>query len=878
MTSTESKTVSPTNSLNLGQNFKYQVFSDNTEGISIVNTPQTTTDKKHYLWERVNNMKTSLVDSVQRKIPVHHSNQLNDMFKRFQFFFSIIGPILLFIMVILVLVYWKREQNELWKNRNQCYTKECLISSSSIVSHMNKTISPCENFFQYACGSYYPPFHPDQNAEQPAVQAHRVVASAFGKDTIQDYFKSGRSRRLLRFDRPMIEHLTEINVHAIINSLRNIYENSYGQYNSAKYKVAQFYDSCTSTSLRNWLGAHPLMKKVAPLLNGIWLLDRNASNETGANIVNQTSAWPKRLFWDSYLTQQFYMAKNWSWMDSIKHLQVQLNVPTFADFHIYTSPIKKPRLYIFPDSGAMGYLSDYKIRTYVTGVLEVLARDAGIPYGNEEYKERIRIFTEDLKLVSTELKKVYRSTNPSKWSQKSKLGDLNINGNAFDWSGLLGAYFDETYVVFDSDYPIYTRYLDYLQKIPIIIGTLERNFTKSVADRIMNNYMFWNVLDMYIWHLSYEYYMLHLSYNYYTEHVMDLECFFVTHELFDTVLGAIYTEKHMHNETENEVEQMTKYLRTSLKNHLKQIQWMDDKTRKDVNERINKMKILFKVPEIMRNDKKLNYAYRTLKTSYNYLNNLFSAVQYIRGVYNRLLSGVTETSEENWSSRDVMVYDSHVALHLLLDEVFIPPGMLQLPIFHHNLPAAFNFGGLGSLIGTAIGILVGEYGSFMLKEGEIQSIWTSETVNKYQEEKKCVQDQIYDASKNYFNFSDIVMSSMSDDIKKITRSVINEASGLDIARSAFEDWINDSPGEKYLRNLPGVTFNSKQLFYLIYAQTFCHDMDLWDEYYQMIIRTPQPPYEVLVNHIMNELPDFSDTFNCPVGTPMNPKKRCRAAL
>ncbi|VDP51992.1 unnamed protein product, partial [Schistosoma mattheei] len=79
---------------------------------------------------------------------------------------------------------------------------------------------------------------------------------------------------------------------------------------------------------------------------------------------------------------------------------------------------------------------------------------------------------------------IYRRTTPSKWSQKSKLGDLNINGNAYDWSGLLGAYFDETYVVFDSDYPIYTRYLDYLQKFPILIGTLERNFTKSVADRL----------------------------------------------------------------------------------------------------------------------------------------------------------------------------------------------------------------------------------------------------------------------------------------------------------------------------------------------------------------------------------------------------------
>ncbi|VDP42869.1 unnamed protein product [Schistosoma curassoni] len=194
----------------------------------------------------------------------------------------------------------------------------------------------------------------------------------------------------------------------------------------------------------------------------------------------------------------------------------------------------------------------------------------------------VRIFNTNSKTVNSI---IYRRTTPSKWSQKSKLGDLNINGNVYDWSGLLDAYFDETDVVFDSDYPIYTRYLDYLQKFPILIGTLERNFTKSVADRIMNNYMLWNVLDTYTWHLSYEYYMLHLSYNYQTEHIMDLECFFVTHELFDTVLGAIYAEKHVHNETENEVKQMTTYLKTSLKNHLKQIQWMDEQTRKDVNER-----------------------------------------------------------------------------------------------------------------------------------------------------------------------------------------------------------------------------------------------------------------------------------------------------
>ncbi|CAH8560570.1 unnamed protein product [Heterobilharzia americana] len=884
MTSTDtailtSKSISPTNSMNIGQTFKYQVFSDNTAGISIVDAPQSKgEDKKGYLWERVNNLTTSVIDSVRQKIPVRRSNQAYDAFKRFQSLFSIIGPILLLILFILVIVYWKSERNERWKNRNQCFTKECLLSSSSIVSHMNTTIAPCENFYQYACGSYYTPFHLEQNADQPAVQAHRVIASAFGHGIIQDYFKTGRYRRLLRFDRPMIEHLSEINVHAIIHSLRNIYENYSGRKNSAKFKVAEFYDSCTSTSLRNWFGAQPLIKKIAPIINGIWLLDRNATNETGAGVANQSSTWPRYLFWDSKLSDKFRMSNNWSWMESIKHLQVELHVPTFADFILHTSPDRKPRLYFIPDSGASGYLSYYKINNYVTGILQVLAKDAGIPYGNEEYKERMRIFTEDLKLVTSELNKLYRSTKPSKLPKKSKLGDLSINGNAFDWSGMLSAYFDETYINFDADYEIYSRYLDYLQKIPIFIGKLERNFTKPVADRIMNNYMFWNVLEAYAWHLSYEYYMLHLSYYYSTENIMELECFFVTHELFDTVLGAVYVERHLHNETEKEVEQMTVYLRRSLKNHLKQIQWMDEQTRKEVDDRITKMKVLYKVPEIMRNDQKLNYAYRTLRTSYNYLNNLFSAVQYTRGVYNRLMSGVTETSEENWNSRDVMVYDTHIALYLQMDEVFIPPGMLQLPIYHHNLPAALNFGGMGSLVGTAIGILVGEYGSFVLKEGDMQSLWSSETISRYKEHKKCVLDQIYNASKYYFNFSDAGMAFMEDDMKKATRATINEASGLDIARSAFEDWINNTPDEKYLRRLPGVSFNPKQLFYLTYAQTFCHNMDFWDEYYQMTSTTPQPPYEVLVNHIMNELPDFANTFKCPVGALMNPTKRCRAAL
>ncbi|KAA3677823.1 uncharacterized protein DEA37_0012350 [Paragonimus westermani] len=37
-------------------------------------------------------------------------------------------------------------------------------------------------------------------------------------------------------------------------------------------------------------------------------------------------------------------------------------------------------------------------------------------------------------------------------------------------------------------------------------------------------------------------------------------------------------------------------------------------------------------------------------------------------------------------------------------------------------------------------------------------------------------------------------------------------------------------------------------------------------------------HEISVNHILSELPDFAAVFQCPIGSKMNPEKRCSTPL
>ncbi|VDO49166.1 unnamed protein product [Haemonchus placei] len=74
--------------------------------------------------------------------------------------------------------------------------------------------------------------------------------------------------------------------------------------------------------------------------------------------------------------------------------------------------------------------------------------------------------------------------------------------------------------------------------------------------------------------------------------------------------------------------------------------------------------------------------------------------------------------------------------------------------------------------------------------------------------------------------------------------------------------------------LPGVNLTHDQLFFLNYAQIWCGTMN--DKEAVRKLRTSEhSPGPIRVKGPLSNSLDFANAFNCPVGSPMNPRHKCR---
>lgn len=87
---------------------------------------------------------------------------------------------------------------------------------------------------------------------------------------------------------------------------------------------------------------------------------------------------------------------------------------------------------------------------------------------------------------------------------------------------------------------------------------------------------------------------------------------------------------------------------------------------------------------------------------------------------------------------------------------------------------------------------------------------------------------------------------------------------------AYSDWSNNNKLEK---KLPGFNFNPRQMFWISYANTWCSKTRI--EVQKLLLTTdPHSPTEFRVNGPLSNIQEFSTDFGCPIGSKMNPEKKC----
>ncbi|CAL8098419.1 unnamed protein product [Calicophoron daubneyi] len=848
------------------QNFDYQVFSSTTASIPPLDHLKNPKSDKISIIKEPRKLLSNIAGKVRPQL-LRLYRAVRNQADRWALWVGVFAFILILLLLIIVGIQGSALSFERWLRQRQCQDPQCLIAAGDLHGKLNRTVSPCDNFYLYACGLHVDPRYWHGNPDSPAAQS-RTAYTTNGQSP--RFMQLSKGRQLLRIDRPAISHLAELNYHAIIHGMNRIFhdhEESMG--NSAKYKISQWFVTCSNPYYRSWYGPKALWNATLTSLGGCWLLDKSATNQSGAGGPNGTTSWPEYMLWNRGLSKQLKMPPSWAWMDAVIKLQ-SLHIPIFVDFKIVQKTGSKPEIVVFPEEVSRNTVTERTQKSRVKADLQKLVGRVRVSSEDKELNKRIDIAISDTMKIISELRKMRRRSHSSK--KPLNLGELNQNGRAFDWKGLFAGYFNEVDIRFNEDFIIYTEHEAYLKRLSPLIEELQRNYSRPVFDRMLNNYMIWRVIGSFDEHLSYEFEPMEIS----TESRdtdEEILCFQYVHNLFGTVLGAIYVENHLAEETEEQVKSMLVHLSSSLQAQVNHLPWMDEETRSKISKRVREMKIKFSVPEIMRDEAKLNYAYRNLKVSYVHSENLLSSIRYLRSIYNRVLAGVADPYENDWLARDVNVYDTKIGIQTLVDELFVPPGILQPPVYHHTFPASLNFAGLGSMVGSAMAELLGETGSYTFGNG-LEHIWSTEMWKNYLKHWQCAYEQLTNITRTYFNTS----TDASGAISNAATKVFDESSGLDIAIEALDSWLKKSGNSDVVKTLPGPYMPHDQLFFVVYAQTFCLLEDPNHLVYDALVADKALPPEIIVNQIMSEQPRFAEVFKCPPNSPMVPANRCTAAL
>ncbi|GFN96416.1 endothelin-converting enzyme 1 [Plakobranchus ocellatus] len=196
------------------------------------------------------------------------------------------------------------------------------------------------------------------------------------------------------------------------------------------------------------------------------------------------------------------------------------------------------------------------------------------------------------------------------------------------------------------------------------------------------------------------------------------------------------------------------------------------------------------------------------------------------------------------------------------NEIVFPAGILQPPFFSKMFPDSMNYGAIGMVIGHEITHGFDDRGSQYDKEGKLRMWWQPEDRARFIEKGQCIIDQ-------YGNFTDELAEMKLNGINTQGENVADNG-GLKESYRAYKKMTMEKDDAKLL---PGLKLTHDQLFFLAFAQLWCHKSTKARAIVDVSNGVHSPGNFRLMGTLQNS-PDFAKAYKCPVGSPMNPEKKC----
>ncbi|CAJ0607822.1 unnamed protein product [Cylicocyclus nassatus] len=278
-----------------------------------------------------------------------------------------------------------------------------------------------------------------------------------------------------------------------------------------------------------------------------------------------------------------------------------------------------------------------------------------------------------------------------------------------------------------------------------------------------------------------------------------------------------------------------------------------------------KMLGLVAYPDFILDAKKLDEQYEGLNIDDNdsYAKLMEKVARFgIKYIFKRLMESV-DRSEYDFNPAAVNGY-----YFTLANTIRLPAAVLQAPFFHHTFPRAFNYGGLGSIIGHEITHGFDDEGRQFDAHGNLQNWWDSFVEREFEKRAQCFVNQ--------YNKIEVPGTNQRINGEQTLGENIADNGGLKEAYRAYKAYLQRHGGKE--QRIEGLeTFDNDQMFFIGYASVWC-EHTTQQRLINQISTDEHSPARYRVNQVLANQPEFARAFKCGRGTPMNPRYYERCAV
>ncbi|KAJ6488601.1 Metalloprotease [Mycena vitilis] len=204
-----------------------------------------------------------------------------------------------------------------------------------------------------------------------------------------------------------------------------------------------------------------------------------------------------------------------------------------------------------------------------------------------------------------------------------------------------------------------------------------------------------------------------------------------------------------------------------------------------------------------------------------------------------------------------------------VNEIVFPAGILQPPFFSHDWPSYLTYAAFGHVAAHELTHAFDSAGRLYNQEGKLENWWTNSSNAGFQIKQECIETQYSAYTVDDGKGGEIHVNG------NLTSGENIGDTGLIQAYRAWKAQYSTSfkAGNEYL--LPGLNYTREQLFFISFARIWANNMKTAAQV-QRVRTDPHSPNIYRVDGTVSNMREFAEAFNCSATAKLNPprEKQC----